>query len=82
MIKVWQAQIDLDSCLSILENMNLLDNNADKIVLTPIMIDYINENIESCSKGKLISTISEYYEKLLTKFYRVNSKLSINDDVF
>ena len=66
--------------MSILENMNLTDNNAEKIVLTPIMIDYISANIQGISKGKLISIISEYYVKLLMKFYRVNSKLSTIDD--
>ena len=60
--------------------MNLTDNNAEKIVLTPIMIDYISANIQGISKGKLISIISEYYVKLLMKFYRVNSKLSTADD--
>ena len=60
--------------------MNLTDNNAEKIVLTPIMIDYISANIQGISKGKLISIISEYYVKLLMKFYRVNSKLSTTDD--
>ena len=61
MIKVWQSTLDLDSCLGILQNMNLLENSSDKIVLTPIMIDYVNVNIEGISKEKLVFTISEYY---------------------
>ena len=80
MIKVWQSTLDLESCLGILENMNLLENSCDKIVLTPIMIDYVNVNIEGASKEKLICAISDYYMQLLTEFFEVNSK--VNDEVF
>ena len=84
MIKVWQSSLDLDSCLGILENMNLLERSHEKLVLTPILIDYVSVNIENESKEKLIYTISEYYMELLKQFYEVNStpKLDINDDPF
>ena len=84
MIQVWQSDLDLDSCLGILENMNLLERGYEKVVLTPILIDYVSVNIEDESKKKLIYTISDYYMQLLTEFYEVNSKSNafINDYFF
>ena len=53
--------------------MNLLERSHEKLVLTPILIDYVSVNIENESKEKLIYTISEYYMELLKQFYEVNS---------
>ena len=78
MIKVWESDLDLDGCMGILENMNLLECGHEKLVLTPILIDYVSVNIEDDSKNKLIHTISKYYMRLLSEFYAANSK--VKDD--
>ena len=85
---MYPHQHDLYDSIKSIKDLSFFEVGAEKTMLSPHVIDYVNKNIEPSTKTQFMIIVGTYYSELLQKNYKVIGRandammnLSTEDDL-
>ena len=82
MTYICKDDLEIEKSLKVLEQLSFLEEGAkDKVQVTSILIDYVEETIEEDSKNKVINKVCEFYNQFLKMLFEVNGSVGYKVEV-
>ena len=66
---MYPHQHDLYDSIKSMKDLSFFEVGAEKTMLSPHVIDYVNKNIEPSTKTQFMIIVGNYYSELLQKNY-------------
>ena len=79
LISLWTDEEGIEKSLKTLEKLSFLEEGLEnKVQLTSILIDYMQQSFDQESKQIFMEKVCEYYFEFLNELFKVNGAVDFN----